>query len=55
MVANSICLELHLCDDDDSLKVMWCGNHDDDDVVSEAGVRWICCKDVTVAKDGYVA
>jgi hypothetical protein len=53
MVANSLCLELQLCDDEDSQMVMWCGNHDDE-VVSEAGVKWICCMDVAVAKDGCV-
>jgi len=54
MVTNSLCLELQLRDDGDSQKVVSCGNHDDD-VVSEAGVKWICCTDVTVSKDGYTA
>jgi hypothetical protein len=53
-VTNSACLELQLCDDEDSQKVMSCGTHDDE-VVSEAGVKWFCRTDVTVAKDGYIA
>jgi hypothetical protein len=54
MVTNSSCLELQLCDDKGSQKVMSCGTRDDE-VVSAAGVKWICRVDVTVAKDGYIA
>jgi len=52
MVTNSLCLELQLCDED-LQKVMY-STHDDE-VVSKVGVKWICCTDITVAKDGYIA
>jgi hypothetical protein len=52
MVTKSPCLELQLYDEEDSQKVM-CGTHDDE-VVSEEGVKWICCTDITVTKDRYV-
>ena len=54
MVTNTVCLELQLCDDADSQTVMLCGTHDDE-VVCEAGMKWICYTDVTVAKDGCIA